>query len=335
MQAHVIFSPAILNLVLLADITTCSVWYSTVLNVIYEYSSILQTLFISTALISNLSPHSTKIVLLNSDNPKYFHTMPNHRVSQNCTSVSPTCLVEDTIYGYAPSLSFNSFFVAFFALSALSQLLFAIKYKTYLYGGFVVCGCIGEAIGYGGSIMLHLNPYSDIGFEMQISCLIFSPAWLAAGIYITLKNLVNTFGSEKSRIPDAWYTWIFIFCDFLSLLLQAIGGGTAASAGDNNPTRDIGTDIMLAGIVWQVATLIVFAWFVVEYVIRLSRSWGQVPEEAKLVAGKRSFQLFSGGITIAFLAVFVRCVYRIAEIAKGWANPIMRDQASFIIAEGL
>ena len=40
-------------------------------------------------------------------------------------------------------------------------------------------------------------------------------------------------------------------------------------------------------------------------------------------------------VAVAFVTVFLRCVYRIAEMVGGWANPIMRDEIGFDIMEGM
>lgn len=82
----------------------------------------------------------------------------HHRVSQNCTELTPLCPVENTIYGYAPNLGLNAFFVAIFALCALAQFFLGTRYKTYFFAYVVTMGCIGEAIGYGGRIIMHSNP---------------------------------------------------------------------------------------------------------------------------------------------------------------------------------
>ena len=112
-------------------------------------------------------------------------------------------------------------------------------------------GCAAECGGYVGRIMMHNNPYDELGFQLQIVLLIFAPAFLAAGIYLILKHVVLQFGKEWSRIRPAWYTYIFITCDVISLLLQSAGGALAATS-DDVKTIDLGTDIMIAGIVWQV-----------------------------------------------------------------------------------
>jgi len=69
-------------------------------------------------------------------------------------------LVENTIYGYYPSLGFNSFFVAFFAVCAFVQIYLGWKAKTYFYAWALVLGCLGEVTGYIGRIIMHGNPVS-------------------------------------------------------------------------------------------------------------------------------------------------------------------------------
>ncbi|KAH7355407.1 RTA1 like protein-domain-containing protein [Rhexocercosporidium sp. MPI-PUGE-AT-0058] len=307
--------------------------------------------------------------------------MGQHYVAINCTSVSlPDCSIEDTVYGYRPNLGANSFFTVIFSILAIVHFGTAIRWKTWFFGIAIFCGCVGEAIGYGGRIIMNANPvciplllcprqphpsthpslfpgflllpdlpqniskpeltsppppqYDGTGFSIQISCLIFSPAFFAAAIYLTLKHIVLTFGSSKSRIPARMYAWIFISCDIISLLLQAIGGGMAGSADGDDKKLDLGTNLMIAGIVFQVATLIIFAGLVVDYVVRTRADWENVSESVKAVAATKNFKRFSWAVTVAFVGVFARSVYRIAEMATGWATPIMRDEPGFIVMEG-
>lgn len=92
---------------------------------------------------------------------------------------------------------------------------------------------------------------------------------------------------------------------------------------------------MLAGIIFQVITMLVFIVLVIDYATRTIRSWDQVPEEAQLLSKLLSNRLFLCAMIIAILTVFTRCIYRIAEMAGGWANPIMRDEIGFTVMEGM
>lgn len=109
----------------------------------------------------------------------------------------------------------------------------------------------------------------------------------------------------------------------------------AGGAKDDAAKRDAGTNLMIVGVCWQVATLVVFACLVADYAVRTSRSWGTVSVEAKSLLGKKSFKAFLVAVAVAFFTIFCRCVYRIAEMVGGWANSIMRDETGFVIMEGL
>ena len=133
------------------------------------------------------------------------------------------------------------------------------------------------------------------------------------------------------------YTWIFISCDLISLVLQAAGGGIAGGkkAETNATTRDTGTDVMMAGIIWQVVTLSVFGFLIVDYFWKTYRNWHLVPPQGKEIASRKEFKLFATAIFIAYVAIMTRCGYRIVELTGGWSSTIMRNQPSFIGLEGL
>lgn len=106
------------------------------------------------------------------------HLANYYKTTENCTSVSLQCPVEATVYGYYPSLGANAFFCAYFASFTVVNLILAFRYKTWVFGRFVSLGCLSEMIGYIGRIILHSNPWSNVGFEIQICTLIFAPVSL-------------------------------------------------------------------------------------------------------------------------------------------------------------
>ncbi|KAF9734367.1 hypothetical protein PMIN03_004677 [Paraphaeosphaeria minitans] len=263
-------------------------------------------------------------------------TGPKVQVPEWCESVGPQCPVEGTVYGYYPSLGWNAFFAAAFGLAFILQLGLGIRYKTWTYMIGVGLGCLGELIGYIGRIQMHNNPYDNNGFTIQIVLLIFSPAFLAAGIYLTLKHIVINFGEQWSRLRPNWYTYIFIACDITSLVLQSAGGALAATADDNDQkTLDAGTDIMIGGIIFQVVVLAIFAAIVLEYSLRTYRRRDQLSPEALALWASSRFRLFAGAVVVAYFGILVRCIYRIPELLGGWANDIMRNEPEFIVLEGI
>ena len=251
---------------------------------------------------------------------------------QNCLSITPDCPVSASIYGYYPNLGANAFFCAFFGVALVANLVLGVRYKTWTFMIALSLGCLAESIGYVGRILMHANPFSNPGFEMQICCLILAPAFISAAIYLTLKHITLCFGPELNRFPARYYTWAFISADILALVLQSCGGAIAATANGGN-LLNIGTDLMLTGIVWQVVTLVIFAAVAADFGFRLSKSTKPFSIEAADIKNKRSFKLFLAGLALAFLTVFTRCVYRIAEMAGGWSNPIMQNETEFLVLD--
>lgn len=255
-------------------------------------------------------------------------------VPETCTKITPECPVEGTLYGYAPNIGANAFFTGFFAICMIWHIILGIRYKTWTYMIALVFGCLGEAVGYAGRVLLWNNPYDDLGFQIQICCLIIAPAFISAGIYLTLKHIVLNFGRGWSRLRPAWYTWTFIAADLLSLILQGAGGGLAAGADPGSSSQDLGTNLMIAGVIWQVVCLSFFGYFLAEYGFRTRRHYNELRPTAISLLRSRLFQLFIGSIVIAFLTIFVRCVYRIPELTGGWGSELMRNELDFVILEG-
>jgi hypothetical protein len=195
-------------------------------------------------------------------------------------------------------------------------------------------GCVGEVLGYIGRILLNEDPFSGIGFNMQICCLIIAPAFFSAGIYLTLKHIVIGFGEKWSRLRPAWYTYIFIAGDLVSLVLQGAGGGIAATADDSN-LQDIGTNLMIAGVVIQVVTLAAFGYLLVEYALRTYRRLNELSTESICLLQHARFRYFMGAIIVAYFGILIRCIYRIPELSGGWRSELMRDEPSFIALEGV
>ena len=183
--------------------------------------------------------------------------------------------------------------------------------------------------------MLHSNPWSSNGFEIQICCLIIAPAFIAAGVYLTLKHITLELGAGLSRIRPKFYTWIFCLADLFSLILQGAGGGIAATADHGSSLQNVGNDLMMAGIVWQVVTLIIFGGLVVDYTVRVYSHRSELEASAIKLINTTRFKLFTSGLFLAYLTIFTRCIFRIGEMANGWGNSIMQDETDFIVLDGV
>jgi hypothetical protein len=143
---------------------------------------------------------------------------------------------------------------------------------------------------------------------------------------------VIAYGDSISRIKPIWYTRFFITCDIISLSLQGAGGGVA-SAATKQTTMNLGNHLMLAGLIFQIVSLIFFALACLDFTFRVRRyqSWKN-PSYKKLRSSGR-FRGFLAALIVSFGTIFTRCVYRVVELGGGWNNHLMREETTFIILE--
>lgn len=166
-----------------------------------------------------------------------------------------------------------------------------------------------------------------------------APALLTAGIYLCLGRVIVAIGSENSRLKPKLYTYIFVSCDLLSLVLQAIGGGMAATARDSKGSRR-GVNIMIAGLISQVITMTLFLALWGDFAFRTRRaklsgslSRTQPPLYDQL-RSNRNFTRFQWSLFAATILIFVRCIYRVAELWEGFGGHLANDEVTFMIFEG-
>jgi hypothetical protein len=80
---------------------------------------------------------------------------------------------------------------------------------------------------------MHGDPFWKPWFLMYLIDLTIGPTLMAAGVYLCLARIVVVYDGEGggvARWRPRTYTLFFLGCDFLSLLLQAIGGAIASIA---------------------------------------------------------------------------------------------------------
>ncbi|KAM0099181.1 hypothetical protein ACP6JE_006237 [Aspergillus fumigatus] len=165
-------------------------------------------------------------------------------------------------------------------------------------------------------------------FLMQISTLIIAPTFFTAGIYVLLGRFITILGRESSIISPNLYLWIFVTCDIISLVVQAIGGGMASAAtNDVNGDTAPGTHIMVAGIVFQMASITVFVILAADFVRRALH--------------RRLLQSMSGSIVPLFgamifsvVCIYVRSIYRTIELSEGWSGYLITTERYFIALDG-
>ncbi|KAH8885537.1 RTA1-domain-containing protein [Thozetella sp. PMI_491] len=259
-----------------------------------------------------------------------------------CKEVNQYCPVEATTLGYYPNVGINVFLAAGFGIAGVVTLVTGIWKKTYSYMGFIAAGCFLELAGYAARVPMHANPWNQNAFQTQICAIILAPTLICISIYLTLKHLCLSLNPSLSRVRPRLYPFIFVPADVSCLLVQAIGGALAASSGASSAHPNLsliqgGNRAIIAGIALQVVVLLGFGIASTDYYLRVKKwiaSDEATPEATALWVDKK-FRMFVYAVTVAYFAILVRCIYRIAEMAGGWGNKIMQDEPSFIVLDGV
>ena len=112
---------------------------------------------------------------------------------------------------------------------------------------------------------------------------------------------------------------------------------SVASHQDKSP--DTGDHIMVAGLAFQVATLLTFQLLCLDFLIktlRRLRAMGDAALDPKHAAlrGSAKFRVFLVALGLATFCIFIRSIYRVAELSEGWTGALIQNQRLFIGFEG-
>ena len=105
-------------------------------------------------------------------------------------------------------------------------------------------------------------------FLCQIVSLTVAPAFIMAGVYYLLSQMIIIHGEKYAILKPIMVSIIFIFCDVVSLFVQASGGAAAAVSLRLFKDTELGTYIMVGGIGFQVVSMTLFLYFLFDFVYR-------------------------------------------------------------------
>ena len=94
-----------------------------------------------------------------------------------------------------------------------------------------------------------------------------------------------------------------------------------------------------AGLAFQVVTLFMFQLLCLDFMVKTLRrmkTMGDAALEPKHAALRAStkFRAFLIALALATVCIFIRSIYRVAELSEGWTGALIRNQHLFIGFEG-
>lgn len=87
-----------------------------------------------------------------------------------------------------------------------------------------------------------------------------------------------------------------------------------------------GTNIMVAGIVFQMASIFIFTFFLGEFLRRASKDHGILAKKVKIL---------TGATLISCLLIVVRSIYRTVELLQRWNGYLITHEGYFIGLDGV
>ncbi|KAH8647219.1 RTA1 like protein-domain-containing protein [Xylariales sp. PMI_506] len=276
---------------------------------------------------------------------------PDFNPRVNCTI--GTCPIHFAEVQYIPSLAGNVLFLAIFGLFLLFQAVCGFLYKTWSYNGAMIAGLILEIIGYVSRVQMHANPFKSNPFIIYLVTVTIAPAFFTAAIYLCFSRVIIYYGVHFARFSTKFYTIVFIVSDMLALILQAAGGAIADDA-DTQLEQDHGVDIMVAGLAWQVFSLTIFTGLCLDFRSRISKAKkaGITPGPVLGEKGRRMKFFLIGqclwnhnqaaysecslhlAMSLSALFIFIRSIFRCAELSKGFNSSLANDEISYMVLEG-
>ncbi|TAQ90541.1 hypothetical protein B7494_g1120 [Chlorociboria aeruginascens] len=260
-------------------------------------------------------------------------------IAHNITNVSQcnVQLCDIKLWGqvqYVPSLFGNVLYLAIFALFLCTQLIQVYFYRTWSYTFAMFAGLLLEVLGYYGRIEMHNNIFESNPFLLYLICLTIAPVFFTAALYLTLSRVITHYGAHNSRVSPKIYTLSFMASDFIALLLQAAGGAIADTASATSG-KNTGVNIMIAGLAFQVISIVVFIALCAEFFWNVSkeqknsRNWA-----SRMKEGKKGFRVFIAAMALATLFILVRSTFRVAELVHGFNGKLANEEVPFMILEG-
>ncbi|KAI0721809.1 RTA1 like protein-domain-containing protein [Fomitopsis betulina] len=239
-------------------------------------------------------------------------------------------------YGYVPTEWICILFIVLFFISTLVHAGQAVKYRLWW---LLLTPCLAgilEVVGWIGRAWSSQSPYEKTPYLIQIICTIIGPTPFVAANFIILGQLIRLLGPCYSRLTPKWYTLIFCGCDVISLVIQALGGAIAARAVAQSTSPKNGGHIMLAGIVFQMASITFYMIFATEFIIHYLLDRPLHKSEQRRARGEltKKTKLMLMGLVFSSILIYIRSIYRTIELADGFRGYIMSIERYFDWLDG-
>ncbi|KAF7550241.1 hypothetical protein G7Z17_g5849 [Cylindrodendrum hubeiense] len=217
------------------------------------------------------------------------------------------------LWRYIPSLPAAIIFTVIFVLLTAAHSWKLFRHRMWFCIPFVVGGFF-EVIGYIGRLLAYNSTGTIIPYILQSIFLLLAPILFAASLYMTLSRVIRAVHGETcAMIAPRWLTRIFVAGDAFSFLIQASGAGlrVQAGSGSSNSNPNLGSNIIVGGLIFQIAVFAVYVTTAVRFQINFKR------HEASKNVLDVPWQACLNMLYVTSAFVMIRNIFRVAEYAMG------------------
>ncbi|KAI1787347.1 RTA1-domain-containing protein [Ganoderma leucocontextum] len=179
--------------------------------------------------------------------------------------------------------------------------------------------------------------YLNDPFIMQITTTIISPTPLIAANCIILGQIIRRIGQKYSRVSAKIHlpgntiadAVVPVSQDIIALVIQAVGGESASTAVQTGRDSETGGHIMLAGVSFQMAALVVYVVLASEFILRYAYDHPFERYGDSMVARRKTDKKMK----LMLLGLVLEAVF-LFELSNGWTGKIITTEWYFVVFDG-
>ncbi|KAF8840084.1 hypothetical protein BDN67DRAFT_1053608, partial [Paxillus ammoniavirescens] len=202
---------------------------------------------------------------------------------------------------------------------------------TFRYSAKWMLGMVKDAYvaGFSCRFRLHYRPDCEAIFIAEYLLIVLSPCAFIAANYILFGRLSKHIScTDHVLLPVRRLTLIFVTSDFMTFMIQVIGGGMLVSASLSQVLT--GSHILLAGLVLQLASFLTFSFIYARFLYRVYTLERNVWERDKGQRWCLDRRALATALAISCTGILViRSCYRVAELSKSFDGYLVMTEAFF------
>lgn len=137
-----------------------------------------------------------------------------------------------------------------------------------------------------------------------------------------------------SRLSSDIYPMISAACNILPFLLQISGAAILSNDIYKGQSLTRGANLMIAGLSFQILTLVLFGVLCIEYAIRVHCQPELFDQLTLRTRSTKRFRFFWLAISFSSVLVMIRCIYLVTALSLGWRGTLMQSEVKFLVLDG-